>query len=168
MANDDLFSGADLSNYHAVQPEDIDDVNEDDEAMISADVEMPEDAEHKEFKFGKPDDPWEGQSTVTVWCEGRQYDPSTEAYHPVYAYKINTPKFEYVGNDIHGGANQVANLDAGAQSLMAFLYACQEGMPQKVSEENGDLFPKQVREWAYHYAEDIGMVSVQLQAEYEG
>lgn len=144
-----------------------------DNDVLNHKIAEPE--EFLEFKFGKEDDPWEGQSVVKVWCDGREYDASTEAYHPVYSYSIVTPKFDYTSNDIHGGANFTPDLNDGAQSLMAFLYACQEGMPAAtttedgltayIETENSDLFPEQVREWAYHYAEDIGMVSVQLQAE---
>lgn len=115
--------------------------------------------EIREFTFV---DAYEGNSTVKIWCEGRERDPSTESYHPVYAYSIISPKFQYDDNDLRGGANESPNLDKGAQSLMSYLYACQEGMPSRRG-ENADIFPPEVRSWAYHFSEEIGTISIQLQ-----
>lgn len=123
---------------------------------------MVEQHERLEFIFG---DDYEGESVVQVWCDGREYNPETEAYHPMYSYSIKTPKHIYVGNDLKGGANEIPDLRKGSCSLFAFLYACQEGMPQKISEENGDLFPPEIREWAHHFAEDIGYKAYELESE---
>lgn len=101
-----------------------------------------------------------GNSTVKVWCDGRDYDPAAEAYHPIYSYKIVTPEWEYIDNDIRGKANELPDIAAGAQSLFAFLYACQEGLPMDTEgeRENANLFPPNVREWAYLFSDQIEAV----------
>ena len=109
----------------------------------------------------------EWNSTVKVWHEGQQYDPQFESYRPKYAYLIETPEWQYFGNDISGACNETPNVLAGAQSLFAFLYACQEshehttrtGLPG----ENNELFPQHVAEWAYLFSDEIGMHAMQLE-----
>lgn len=122
---------------------------------------MPEDNEARTFHFTDAT----GDHMVEVWCEGRDYDPVGEAYHPMYSYKIVTPEWEYINNDIRGNNNSVPDNLLAAQSLFAFLYACQQGMP-KVGQfdkgENADLFPPHVREWAYHFAEQLELVYGEL------
>lgn len=103
---------------------------------------------------------WEEKSTVILWCDGRKYEPLTEAYHPIYSYLITTKDWQYQADDIHGGANETPNLVAGARSLFAFLYACQESVAHAargglVRGENADLFPSHVAEWAEQYSEEI-------------
>ena len=75
--------------------------------------------------------------SVEIWCDGRDYNPSTEAYHPRYSYKItaNEGEWEYIDNDIHGAANEVPDLLSGAKSLFAFLLArkaCQKTLTASV------------------------------------
>ena len=105
--------------------------------------------------------------SVEIWCDGRDYNPSTEAYHPRYSYKItaNEGEWEYIDNDIHGAANEVPDLLSGAQSLFAFLLACQEGLPEDIDGkcENADLFPPHVREFAYNLKEQIEMAHLELE-----
>lgn len=118
-----------------------------------------------EYHFG---DAYEGDSVVKVWCDGRERDPDTETYRPRYSYSIVTPKWRYDDNDIHGPSNALPDVDSGARSLFAFLYACQETCPQPVREtgDNNDrLFPPQVRDWAYHYSEQISLLSMEPQME---
>ena len=102
-------------------------------------------------------DRWNGNSSVKVWCDGRQYDPAAESYYPIYSYQITTPDWEYNDNDIRGKANELPDVAAGAQSLFAFLYACQEGLPEDTEgkRENANLFPPHVSEWAYLLSEEI-------------
>lgn len=104
----------------------------------------------KIFTFG---DSYEGESTVTVWCDGREYDPSIEGYKPVYSYSVITPTWRYDANDIHGAINEQPDLDLGSRSLFAFLLACAESKDE--SSENYDLFPPQVREWAQHFSDEL-------------
>lgn len=104
----------------------------------------------KEFRFG---DKYEGDSIVKVWCDGRNYDPQTEAYHPVYSYSISTPKWKYDANDIYGAANELPDVDLGSRSLFAFLLACAEA--KNDASDNFDLFPEQVRDWANHHSDAI-------------
>ena len=125
---------------------------------------MVESDDKLEFTFG---DDYEGESIVQVWCDGREYCPEDEAYRPRYSYTIKTPKHAYMDNDIRGGVNEQPDLNKAAASLFAFLYACQEGMPQRISEENGDLFPPEIREWAHHFSEEIGMKAFELSAGFE-
>ena len=126
---------------------------------------MP-DMKKKSFQFGSDEEPY----TVEVWCEGRDRDPSTESYHPMYAYRIVTPDWEYVDNDIRGGANELPDLSSAAKSLFAFLYACQEGYPEDMNaeRENARLFPPHVREWAYMVNDELSAVYEQLSREENG
>lgn len=121
--------------------------------------EIENDPDIREFIL---EDAYEGRSVVRVWCDGRDRDPATEEYRPVYSYSIQTPRWSYEGNDIHGGAYEVPDLKKGSQSLFAFLYACQEAKP---GGENANLFPPQVRDWAYHFSEEISLFSLTLEEE---
>lgn len=116
---------------------------------------MPEQT-NKEFVFSDSN----GEYKVLVWCDGRQYDPSSECYHPMYSYKITTPDWEYTDNDIRGGANELPDLEAASRSLFAYLYAAQEGLPQDTNaeRENARLFPPHVRDWAYQVNEEISIL----------
>lgn len=103
----------------------------------------------KLFKFG---DSYEGESIVTVWCDGRAYESETELYRPVYSYSIKTPLWKYDANDIYGAGNEVPSLDRASQSLFAFLIACADANEES---ENYTLFPPEVRDWAQHFSEEI-------------
>ena len=112
---------------------------------------MPDtDTPTKEYEFG---DSYEGVSKVTVWCDGRVYEPEDEVYRPVYSYSIVTPNWRYDANDIHGAPNELPNLDFGSRSLFAFLLACSEAKDEE--SDNYDLFPPQVRDWAQHFSDQI-------------
>lgn len=127
------------------------------------DEQNPE-PEHAEYKFG---DNYEGDSVVKVWCDGREYDPSTEAYHPRYAYSIVTPKWRYDGNDIRGARNELPDIAKASQSLFAFLYASQESYERHTAgaftDGNHTMFPKQVNEWAHHFSDKIGAFNLEFQ-----
>lgn len=122
---------------------------------------MSDETKKRTFQFEDSN----GKYAVEVWCDGRDYDRSTEAYRPRYSYKIVTPDWEYEGNDIRGAVNEGCDVDAGAKSLFAFLYACQEGFLQdpKAENENARLFPPHVREWAYMVCEELSAVYHQLE-----
>jgi len=109
-----------------------------------------------DFDFG---DSWEGESTLKVWCDGRDYDPSKETYRPVYSYSIVTPKWKYDANDIYGAPNELPNLGLASKSLFAFLLQCVEA---KEESENYGLFPPQVREWANHFSDQITIKYTQI------
>lgn len=121
---------------------------------------MPKEPEARTFQFSDRS----GDHTVKVWCDGRVYDETTEAYRPVYSYSITTPEWEFVSNDLHGAANEIPNVNAASQSLFAFLYSCQQGMPksgggfERNQSDTADLFPPHVREWAYLFAEQIELL----------
>jgi hypothetical protein len=114
------------------------------------------DNQSKEFRFG---DSYEGESIVTVWCDGRAYDPRDELYRPVYCYSIQTSTWKYDANDIHGAPNEIPNLTKASQSLFAFLLACVESSE---GGENYALFPPEVRQWADHFSEEIQDQYLQL------
>ena len=111
----------------------------------------------KRFTFG---DSHEGESNVIVWCDGRDYDPITEMYRPIYSYSIVTPKWRYDANDIFGAYHEMPNLDLASRSLWAFLLSCVEA--QDENSENYGLFPEQVREWAQHFSDEIKVEYIQL------
>lgn len=104
----------------------------------------------KEFIFG---DSYEGDSTVIVWCDGREYDPAQELYYPVYSYSIVSPYWRFDSNDIRGATNEIPDLDRGSKSLFAFLIACAEAKDE--SSDNFTLFPPEVRDWAIHFSEEL-------------
>lgn len=116
----------------------------------------------EEFRFK---DPYDGETVVKVWCEGRDYDPNAEAYRPVYSYSIVTPKWRYDDNSIHGGANELPNLRKASQSLFAFIYAAQESWQKDPPSENAGMFPEQVNMWAHHYDSEISQIAIQLEEE---
>lgn len=92
------------------------------------------------------------KTQVKIWCDGRNYNASTECYYPIYSYSITTKNWNYDANDIFGAANEMPNLDFASRSLFAFLLACVEAQP---GSENYDLFPEHVREWADYFSEQI-------------
>lgn len=106
-------------------------------------------------------------SVVKIWCDGRDYDPSTEAYHPKYSYLIVAPDWRYDGNDIRGGANELPNLTKASQSFFAFLYASQESYEVHLrgafTDGNFEMFPPHVNEWAQQNSEIIGAHSIALE-----
>lgn len=114
------------------------------------DGNLSENSKTKRFTFN---DFYEGESTITVWCDGREYDPSIEGYRPVYSYSIVTPSWRYDDNDIHGAINEQPDLDLGSRSLFAFLLACAES--ESESSENYSLFPPNVREWAQSFSDEL-------------
>lgn len=114
---------------------------------------MPEENERRHFvlKFNEGNK-FEETATVEIWCDGREYDPTSEGYRPRYSYRIVTKNWEYVDNDIFGKINEPPNILSASRSLLAFLYACQEA---KEGGENYDLFPPHVREWTEQYNDEI-------------
>lgn len=102
-----------------------------------------------------------GNTGITVECEGQVYQPEDEAYRPQYKYVIKTPEWEYVGNDIHGAVNEVPDTNKATQSLLAFLYACQESFVRNENGENATLFPRHVAEWAYQNSDEISMAAIE-------
>lgn len=111
-----------------------------------------------------------GSTGVSVWCEGRDRDSVEETYRPIYGYKIKNSDFEYVGNDIRGAVNELADLDKAMQSLLAFLYACQESYWRDIQNggdggesENSKLFPPNVREWAHQMSEEISAAAIEAE-----
>jgi hypothetical protein len=120
---------------------------------IKQNVDNLPDEKKKQYCFGSGNN----CSTVTVWCEGRDYDPYTEGYRPIYSYQIDTTQWSYTSNDIRGSVNEIPNLFAASQSLFAFLYVC------AVSSEEGedrDMFPEHVRLWAEDYLKEIQVLSL--------
>jgi hypothetical protein len=103
------------------------------------------------FGFG------ENKSEVTVWCDGRDYDPHTEFYRPIYSYQIKTKEWAYVSNDIRGADNEKPNLYAASQSLFAFLYAC---CTSSDDSEDRNMFPSHVQSWGDDVIAEISRLSI--------
>lgn len=118
------------------------------------------------LKFNEGTD-FEEVSDIKVWCEGREYDPVQEVYRPRYSYTILSEDWEYVNNDIFGVKGDVPDVGAACRSLLAYLFACQEGYPQVTDGENSDLFPDHVREWAYLHNDLITQLYEKLVQETE-
>lgn len=96
---------------------------------------------------------------VSVWCDGRTYDPETETYKPQYAYSIVTDKWRYDGNNIVGAKNELPNLFKAGQTLFDMLWHSQKSYAAHLrgafTGGNHDVFPVHVNEWAVKFADDI-------------
>lgn len=126
----------------------------------------------KEFIFNEHcEEKFRIKCIVEVWCDGREHDPTFESYRPVYSYSIlnHTEDWEYNGNDIYGGCNSAPDIRSGAQSLLGFLAAAQEGLPEDTEgeSENAELFPQHVREWAYLMKDELFLAYEELNKEME-
>lgn len=86
------------------------------------------------------------KSEISLWCDGRAYDPVAESYRPIYSYVIRANGWEYVGNDLRGDKNKKPNIASGMKSLLAFLNECAES--RDVESHAFNLFPEHVRDWA--------------------
>jgi hypothetical protein len=90
---------------------------------------------------------------------------STSDGHTRYRYYIDTPTFEHSGSDLKSGVGN-GTLQIGLASLLSFLCACAEGynsaLRTRRQNDNGDLFPLQVAEWAYQNSDELAMLGCEL------
>jgi hypothetical protein len=105
----------------------------------------------------------QAMSTVTVWCDGRVYDPDFESYRPKYNFSIEGKKFRYDSNDINGGCNEAPNLYRAASALFSFLGAAVEAGDNEDSDNHG-IFPPEVVEWADQNENEIVSELLELEA----
>lgn len=119
---------------------------------ITQNVNNVTENEKKQYVFGSGD----SRDVVTVWCDGRQYDPESEGYRPVYSYQIMTSRWSYTSNDIVGALNEVPDLYAASQSLFAFLFmCCVDGAP----DSDKEMFPDNVRIWGEQFVREFRALS---------
>lgn len=85
-----------------------------------------------------------------------------------YQYYIDTPAFEYEGDDLKSGVGG-GSLQSGMVSLLCFLGAAAESyryLGCKYSDcpdENCSLFPQNVVEWAYQNSDEITSLEMDLE-----
>lgn len=80
-----------------------------------------------------------------------------------YRWHIGLPEGEYTGDDLQSGC-QGGSLQEGLESLLCFLGACGESWRYSgPGEENADLFPQPVAEWAAQNADELTMLEYELQ-----
>lgn len=121
---------------------------------ISESTDNVTENERKQYVFGADD----SRATITVWCDGRDYNPESEGYHPVYSYQITTNKWSYTTNDIRGASNELPNLTSASQSLFAFLYvACVDD----ASDSDKELFPDNVRVWGQQFTNELRSLALE-------
>lgn len=108
--------------------------------------------EKKQYIFGTD----ESRAVITVWCDGRQYDPESEGYRPIYTYQITTSQWSYTANDIVGALNEVPDLYAASQSLFAFLFMC---CVEDAPESDKQMFPDYVRVWGEEFVREFRVLS---------
>jgi hypothetical protein len=121
---------------------------------ITKSTENVVELERKQYIFGADD----SRATITLWCDGRDYNPETEGYHPVYSYQITTDKWSFTANDIRGASNETPNLTAASQSLFAFLYvACVDD----ASDSDKELFPDNVRIWGQQFTTELKSLALE-------
>ena len=96
---------------------------------------------------------------LTVWCDGRSYDPVEESYRPVYSYSIVTKNWRYDANDIMGKANDVPCLDTASVAVLTMLMAC---AASEDDEESFDSFPPHVRELAVDEFDTLQELCMQI------
>ena len=104
-----------------------------------------------------------GESFVSLKHRG-----TTSEGRDVYIYYIDTPEFEYEGDDLKTGC-QGGQYQEAMKSLLSFLSAAAESYSYQMQTrewgegENADLFPPNVMEWAYQYSDEIQMLSLELE-----
>lgn len=83
----------------------------------------------------------------------------------VYRYFIDTPDFEFTGEDLKSGCGG-GNIQEGLSSLLSFLGAAAETFSYNGHEgydEEDNTFPVHVAEWADNHEDDISMLSIELE-----
>ena len=94
-------------------------------------------------------------TTITIENNGTAFDGRDR-----FLYKITTPGWEYVANDIHSGCNGCSEQEA-MDTLLSFLGAAAAavsyGMFSGRASNNADLFPDHVMEWAYMNSDEISV-----------
>ena len=83
-----------------------------------------------------------------------------------YRYHIDLADgTEFTGDDLSSGCNH--SLQSGLESLLSFLSACGESINYETrtgrESENGDLFPRNVGEWAARNSDELSMLATELE-----
>lgn len=108
-----------------------------------------------------------GDSTITVVRDGKSLNP--DGWRQRYSYSIVTPEWHYSDNDLSSGIGDAVDEASATSTLLAFLSACAESRLYRSRNGYGgveaDLFPDHVGEWAEEYADEITMLSMELEDE---
>lgn len=104
-----------------------------------------------------------GDATITLWCDGRVYDPIQESYSPQYSYSIVTSKWRYDANDIYGAPNKGPNIDAALSAVLALLWGC--SISGEEDENISSDFPEHVRDFAIEISSELDRICNSLTGE---
>jgi hypothetical protein len=86
----------------------------------------------------------------------------------VFTYTLQGAGINYTASDLKSGCGRGGREDRdGMESLLSFLGAAAESyrytMRTGRESENGDLFPKEIMEWAYQNDGEINMAAYELE-----
>jgi hypothetical protein len=85
-----------------------------------------------------------------------------------YRYHIDIPAGSFSANDLKSGVGG-GDLQEGFRSLLSFLGAAVESYRYRQCvytgnpDDNMTLFPKEVVEWAYHHADTLQMLELEIE-----
>lgn len=106
-----------------------------------------------------------GNGFISIEYSEREGNGGRTRYH----YFIDFEGKEFEGDDLQSGCGE-HGLQVGLESLLCFLDASAESYAYAMRRncrledtENGELFHKEVVEWAYQYKEELQMLAFELQ-----
>jgi hypothetical protein len=111
-----------------------------------------------------------GNGTVSIGYSSR---PGTEGrIRYIYHIDLQADKesadgaFSWTADDLQSGCGG-GSLQEGLASLCSFLGACAESIQYasrcQGSTENADMFPEPIGEWASQNADELGMLTIELE-----
>ena len=107
-----------------------------------------------------------GSAFVSIEFAGQTSDGRAR-----YRYHIDTPDWEYTGDDLKSGVGG-GSLESGMESLLSFLSACGEAVAYSRrtgrESENADLFPPHVAQWCHQNSDELSMLQLEIsEAEFD-
>ena len=107
-----------------------------------------------------------GSAFVSIEFAGQTSDGRAR-----YRYHIDTPDWEYTGDDLKSGVGG-GSLESGMESLLSFLSACGEAVAYSQrtgrESENADLFPPHVAQWCYQNSDELSLLQFEIsEAEFD-
>ena len=101
-----------------------------------------------------------GSAFVSIEFAGQTSDGRAR-----YHYHIDTPDWEYTGDDLKSGVGG-GSLESGMESLLSFLSACGEAVAYSRrtgrESENADLFPPHVAQWCYQNSDELSLLQFEI------